>query len=187
MSCRRQARGFTLIELLVVIVIVATVTSIVVLSIGILGEDTELDTERRRMAALIENVQDEALMQGREFGIEIMTSAYRFVEYDPLGRQWVDVPGDDLYRLRELPEGIEFELYIDDKRVELVNDPQKLVDPNDQTLSAATQTYVPHLFVFASGEASAFEIRLRRPQTQTELIMRGDILGEIEFGEDDEI
>lgn len=186
MSCRRYRRGFTLIELLVVIVIVATVSSIVVLSIGLLGEDSEVDTERRRLAALIENAQEEAMMQGREFGIELMTSAYRFVEFDPLSRQWMDVPGDELYRLRELPDGLEFELYIDEKRVELINDPQKLVDPDNQTLSTATRTYVPHLFVFASGEASAYEIRVRRPQTQMELIMRGDILGEIRFGEDDE-
>lgn len=187
MSRKRLALGFTLIELLVVIVIVATVTSIVVLSVGLLGEDAEIDTERRRFAALIENAQDEAMMQGREFGIELMTSAYRFVEFDPLTREWMDVPGDDLYRLRELPEGLEFELYIDEKRVELSNDPQELVDPDSQTSSAATRTYVPHLFVFASGEASVFEIRLRRPQTQMELIMRGDILGEIEFGDDEEI
>lgn len=187
MSCKQQARGFTLIELLVVIVIVATVTSIVVLSVGLIGEDAELDTERRRLAALIENVQDEAMMQGREFGIELMTTAYRFVEYDPFSREWMDVPGDELYRLRELPDGLEFELYIDAKRVELSNDPQKLVDPDDQSLSTATRIYAPHLFVFASGEASAYEIRLRRPQTQMELVMRGDILGEIEFGEDDEI
>jgi hypothetical protein len=46
---------------------------------------------------------------------------------------------------------------------------------------------VPHLFLFASGESSAYEIRLRRPQTDQELIMRGDFLGEIEFGEDDPI
>jgi general secretion pathway protein H len=187
MSGRRHIRGFTLIELLVVIVIVATVTSIVVLSVGLTGEDAEADTERRRLAALIENVQDDAMMQGREFGIELMTTAYRFVEFDPLSREWMDVPGDELYRLRQLPEGLEFELYIDEKRVQLSNDPQELIDPDKQTLSTATRTYVPHLFVFASGESSAYEIRVRRPQTQFELIMRGNILGEIEFGEDDEI
>lgn len=186
MSRKRHTRGFTLIELLVVIVIVATVTSIVVLSMGLLGEDAELDTERTRLAALIETVQDEAMMQGREFGIELMTTAYRFVEFDPLSRQWMEVPGDDLYRLRELPEGLEFELYIDAKRVELINDPKKLDDPDKAMLSPGTRTYVPHLFVFASGEASAFELRMRRPQTQMELTMRGNILGEIEFGEDDE-
>ena len=97
-----KARGFTLIEILVVIVIVATIVSMALLSIGVAGEDEELDTERKRLAALIETVQDEALLQGREFGIEFTTSAYRFVEFDPLARQWSEVPYDDLYRLRSV-------------------------------------------------------------------------------------
>ncbi len=187
MFSKRQSCGFTLIEILVVIVIVGTVLSIVVLSTGIIPDDEEILTERIRMTALLETVQDEAMMQGREFGLEIMTSAYRFVEFDPLTRQWMEVPNDELYRLRELPEGIEFELYIDDKRIQLKNDPQKFKDPMSSNLTAATQTYVPHLFIFASGEASAFELRLQRPLTRKEIIMRGDILGEIKFGEDDEI
>lgn len=187
MFSKRQSRGFTLIEILVVIVIVGTVLSIVVLSTGIIPDDEEILTERTRITALLETVQDEAMMQGREFGLEIMTSAYRFVEFDPLTRQWMEVPNDELYRLRELPEGIEFELYIDDKRIQLNSDPKKFKDPNGMNLTAATQTFVPHLYIFASGEASAFELRLHRPLTRKEIIMRGDILGEIEFGEDDEI
>lgn len=183
----RHTRGFTLIEILVVIVIVGTVLSIVVMSTGLVPEDEEILTERTRLTALMETVQDEAMMQGREFGLEIMTSAYRFVEFDPMTRQWMDVPGDELYRLRELPEGIEFELYIDDKRVKLIDDPQEISDDDDDTRAPAANTYVPHLYIFASGEATAFEIRLLRPLTRTELVMRGDILGEIEFGEDDEI
>lgn len=187
MSSKRHLRGFTLIELLVVIVIVATILSIAVLSMGLVDEDEAMTTERTRLASLIETIQDEALLQGREFGVELMTSSYRFVEFDPLTRQWLEVPFDDLYRMRELPEGLEFELYIDDKRVQLVNDPQKLDDSDGKTFSAGARTYAPHLFVYASGESSAFEIRIIRPQTRQELIMRGDILGEIEFGEDDEI
>ena len=180
-----KARGFTLIELLVVIVIIATIVSMALLSLGIAGEDEELDTERRRLAALIETVQDEAMLQGREFGIEFTTSAYRFVEYDPLTRQWAEVPFDDLYRLRRLPEGLEFELFIDDKRVELNNDPKKIDDPDDEPLSAGVQLYVPHLFVFASGESTAFELRMWRPQTDTELVLTGDILGEIRYAEEE--
>jgi len=184
---KRTTRGFTLIEILVVIVIIGTILSIVVLSTGIVPEDEELQTERTRLTALLETVQDEAVMQGREFGLEIMTSSYRFVEYDALSRQWMEVPYDELYRLRQLPDGVEFELYIDDKRVLIEDDPQKITDPDDTISADATRFYVPHLYIFASGEASAFEIRLHRPQTRNELTMRGDILGEIEFGEDDEI
>jgi len=183
----RRQRGFTLIEIMVVVIIVAIVFSIALLSVGVVGDDNELDTERRRLATLIETVQDDAVMQGREFGVELMTSSYRFVEFDPLTRQWAEVPGDELYRLRYLPEGVEFELYIDDKRIRLDDDPKKLDDPEEATPSARIQPYIPHLFVFASGESTVYEIRFRRGLTDMELVMRGDILGQIRFGEEDEI
>ena len=186
MRRRRRQSGFTLVEILVVVFIIATIISIAMMSIGVIGDDEELDTERVRLASLIETVQDEAMLQGREFGIEVMTSSYRFVEFDPMTRQWAEVPGDDLYRLRLLPEGIEFELYIDEKRIELLNDPKKLNDPN-KPMSSSFQPFAPHLFVFASGESTAYEIHLLRQQTGKRLVMRGDVLGQIEFGDDDEI
>ena len=181
----RRQHGFTLIEILVVIFIVATVASIALLSVGVIGEDEELDTERRRLASLIETVQDEALLQGREFGIEIMMSSYRFVEFDPFTRQWAEVPGDELYRLRDLPDGLEFELFIDEKRIPLENDPQEIADP-DKPMTSGIKPFAPHLFVFASGESTVFELHLWRPQTDMRLVMTGDVLGEIKFGEDDD-
>jgi general secretion pathway protein H len=187
MHCRQQQRGFTLIEILVVVVIVATIVSITLLSVGVVGEDNELDKERRRLTTLIEMAQEDATMQGREFGVELMRSSYRFVEFDPLTRQWAEVPGDDLYRLRSLPEGVEFALFIDDKLIPLEEDPQVLGDASDSMIMSGVKPYLPHLFVFASGEASVYEIRLRRPQTEREVIMRGDVLGQIRFGEDDEM
>ena len=180
-----KARGFTLIEVLVVIVIVATIVSMALLSLGVGGDDEELDTERRRLAALIETVQDEAMFQGREFGIEFSILAYRFVEYDALTRRWAEVPFDDLYRLRTLPEGLEFELFIDDKRIELNNDLKEIDDPDEQPLSAGVQVYAPHLFVFASGETTAFELRLWRPQTDAERVLIGDLLGQVRYAEDE--
>jgi general secretion pathway protein H len=41
----RRSRGFTLIEILVVVVIIAVMVSMVVLSVGVAGEDRELDAE----------------------------------------------------------------------------------------------------------------------------------------------
>ena len=80
MRMRHRQPGFTLIELLVVIVIIGTIVSIALLSIGVGGDDGDVDRERRRFASLIEIVRDEAMLQGREFGIEVMQSSYRFVE-----------------------------------------------------------------------------------------------------------
>ena len=187
MRIRKRQRGFTLIEIMVVVIIVATIASITLLSVGLVGDDDELETEMRRLAALIETAQDDALMQGREFGVELMTSSYRFVEFDPLTRTWLEVPGDELYRLRSLPEGVEFELYIDDKRIRLEEDPKELEDPEETTRASGAKPYIPHLFVFASGESTVYEIRIRRHVTDMELVMRGDLLGAIRFGEDDAI
>jgi len=184
-NARRQL-GFTLIEILVVVIIVATISGIALMSIGLIGDDRDLETERQRLASLIEVAQDEATMQGREFGLELMTSTYRFVEFDPYASQWSEILGDDLFRLRQLPEGMEFELYVEDKRVVLAEDPKEFEDPDEQNLSRATERYAPHVFVFSSGELTAYEIRLRRPQQDQQLVMRGDILGEIEFVDEDD-
>ena len=186
MRSHRQARGFTLIELLVVVIIIATVISIALLSMSLVGDDRELDTERKRLATLIEVAQDEAMMQGREFGLELMTSTYRFVEFDPFAGQWGEIAYDEIFGSRSLPEGMEFELYVDDKRVVLDANPQQFEDPDDTDMSISIDTFAPHVFIYSSGESSAYEIRLRRPQFDQQLVMRGDILGDIEFGEADE-
>lgn len=188
MGPRPRQHGFTLIEILVTVTIIGIIIGVAVLSMNVRSDDEALDKERRRLASLIETIQNEGMLQGREFGIEFMTSAYRFVEFDPLTRQWALVPGDELYRLRELPEGLEFELYIEDRRVDLADDPGKLSDPDDDEIRPPTAAaYAPHVFVFASGESTVYELHVWRPATDGRLVLRGDILGQIEFGENDEI
>lgn len=177
----RKQLAFTLIEILVVVIIVATISGIALMSISLVGDDRELDTERKRLAALIAMAQDEAMMQGREFGLELMTSSYRFVEFDPFTAQWSEIVGDDMLRPRKLPEGMEFELYVEDKLVLLKENPQEFEDPDKATMLTSGETYAPHLFVFSSGESTAYEIRLRRPINDQQLAMRGNILGQIEL------
>jgi general secretion pathway protein H len=176
----RFDRGFTLIELLIVMVIIATVLSMAMLSIGLLGNDRDLQTEGRRFAALMEVVQDDASMQGREFGIELMTSGYRFVEYDALTGQWADVPGDDTLRLRALPEDVEFELFLEDRLILLKNDPAQFEDPEKPPMRAASDVYAPHLLVYSSGDTTPFELHFWRRNDNTRVVLRGDALGTIE-------
>ncbi len=185
MAAPRDSHGFTLIEILVVIVIVGTIVGTVVLSMGLVGDDRELDTERNRIASLFEVAQDEAMMQGREFGIEFMLTGYRFVEFDPFTFQWSEVPGDELFRLRELPEEMEFDLFIEGQRISLELDPRQLSDPDEDETRTDIDPYEPHVFVFSSGEATPFELRIRRDINDQELVMRGDIFGDIEFGEEE--
>ena len=184
----RPARGFSLIELLVVVIIVAMVTSIALLSIGIIDDDRELDIEARRLASLINAIQEEAAMQGRDFGMELMTGSYRFVEYDAFSSQWIEVVDDELLRLRELPEDVEFELYLEGQRVVLSPDPAEIEEPDEKkdAFTRVSNAYTPHIFLFSSGDLTPFELTLTRPSTRASLPMEGDYLGTITIGEGEE-
>jgi general secretion pathway protein H len=181
MRIARSEAGFTLVEILVVIVIVGTMLSIAMLSFSLAGDDRELKSESRRFAALAEVALDEATMQGREFGIELMTAGYRFVEYDALTGRWAEVPGDDTLRLRALPETLEFELFIEDKRIKLDNDPATFEDPEENSTLSANYSYAPHLLVYSSGDTTPFELHVYRDLDDLRVVLRGDALGAIEI------
>ena len=178
--------GFSLIEILVVIVIIGIVSSIALMSLGVLGDDRELRTEARRMQTLLEIAQDEAVLQGREFGLEIMLDSFRFVEFDPYSNQWRAIVGDDTMRLRQLPEDVEFDLLLDDRHVELEVDPAEFDTDEDQTDRGPRETYSPHLFIFSSGDMSPFELHITRLYDREEIILRRDLVGEYEIVANDE-
>ena len=180
-----RSRGFTLIEILVVVVVVAITVSIALLSINVVRDDRDLETEAQRFAALLEVALDDATLQGREFGIELMRQGYRFVEYDTPNDIWVDFYGDDTLRDRKIPEAMEFELYIEDKRVLLDDYAGELDDPDTMALRGVTERYAPHLLLFSSGETTPFELHIVRPDDDQLFIVRGDALGAIEFGEEE--
>lgn len=185
MIVHHRETGFSLIEILVVIVIVGIVTSIALLSMGLLGDDRELQTEARRFAALVEVAQDEAMLQGREFGLELMANSYRFVEYDPFTNQWGELFGDDIFRLRQLPEGTELDLFLEGQSVLLDPDPARLDAQDDDDARRPIETYEPHIFVFSSGDVSPFELHLLRPAAEQSVIVRSRIAEPIEIVSDE--
>jgi len=179
----RRSRGFTLIELLVAVVIIAIVLSVTVLSVGLVGDDREVQTEARRLVSLLELIQDEAMMQGREFGVEFLRSGYRFVEYDPASNQWGEPVGDEMLRYRELPETVEFEVFIEDRRVELAAEPAVIEQrqEDDDERQFGRNEYAPHVLIYSSGDMTAFELRLVRRTDEASVALSGDLLGNFEF------
>lgn len=175
--------GFTLIEILVVVVIIGIISAIVVLGLGNLGGDRELRNEARRMTALIEMALDEATMQGRDFGLELMQSGYRFVEFDPLTEQWSEVIGDDLMRPRSLAEDTEFDLFLEDKRVLLKADAADTKesddDDDDRDLS---DDYLPHVLVLSSGDITPFVLEIFRNSDRASIQLSASPAGELKVG-----
>jgi general secretion pathway protein H len=183
---RARNRGFSLIELLVVIAIIGIVMSIAMLSLGLLGDDRQLQTEGRRMIALVQVAQDEATMQGREFGMEITADAYRFVEYDPYLNTWGELIGDDTLRLRQLPEDLEFDLYIEGQRVLLDLEPASFDTTDETTAADLGERYAPHVFIFSSGDMTPFELHILRARDNQAVAIESNLLGEVKFAEAEE-
>lgn len=178
--------GFTLIEILVVVVIVGIVSSIVLLSMGTLRDDRDLQQEAYRMASLIELAADEAELQGRDFGIEILRRGYSFVEYDPFTDRWVNIVGDEVLRQRTLPEDFDFELFVEDRRItlaeqaaEIQNDEDEDEDEKDRVNGSV---YAPHALLLSSGDLSPIKLTLRRLSDDAELQLRIMPNGEVRIG-----
>jgi len=181
-----RERGFSLIEILVVIAIIGIVMSIAILSMGLIDDDRVLKTEARRVIALVEVAQDEAVMQGREFGIELMTHSYRFVEYDPYSNLWSELVGDDTLRLRRLPEDIELSLFLEGQRVLLYAEPDDDLGSVDSTQQILAKSYAPHILVFSSGDMSPFELHISQNAGEQTIVMRGNQIGGLEIVRDEE-
>ena len=179
--------GFTLIEILVVLVIVGIIVAAALLSLGTLGDDRNLQTQARRLTTLLQMATDDATIQGRDFGIEVMTAGYRFVEHEPLLNQWFEVTDDDLMRERKLEEGTEFELVIEEHRVLLEDESQESQrEEEDIDERDLTDDYLPHILILSSGDTSPFELRIVRSSDRAEVLVRMSAAGELKIVNDDD-
>lgn len=180
MGYRKHISGFTLIEILVVVSVMAIIVSVALLSLGVLGDDRQLRVEAQRIGSLLEAAQDEAVMQGRDFGLEVMLGSYRFVEYDPFELRWLEMQTNDIFRYRKLPEDVEFDLLLEDKVILLNIDAQQ-IDADDSEKRDSGESYAPHIMIFSSGDSTPFQLRIVKPSLDHIVILEGDVLGQIEI------
>lgn len=181
-------RAFTLIEILVVLIIVGIISAAALMSFGLLGgDDRNLEQDARRLSSLIQIVSDDAVIQGRDFGLELMISGYRWVEHDPFVNQWFEVTDDEIMRTRQLEEGTEFEFYTEEHRVLLQEEAQNTdKEEGDDTDRELTEDYLPHVLVLSSGDITPFELRLVRTSDRAEVRLTMSLMGEMEIENDDQ-
>lgn len=183
----RAERAFTLIEILVVVIIVGIISAAALMSFGLLGgDDRNLERDVRRLASLIEVVQDDAVLQGRDFGLEVMLASYRWVEHDPYLNQWFEVTDDEVMRARQLEEGTEFELTIEEHRVLLQEESMNTTPDEDDAGRDLTEDYLPHVLVLSSGDITPFDLRLVRFSDRAEIRLIMSLAGEMEIEKDDQ-
>jgi general secretion pathway protein H len=135
-----RARGFTLIELLVVVVILGVLAAALVLSTAGSGE-RRLEREAERLRTLVAYACEQAELRGREIGVSLNRTGYRFSEFDR--DSWVGFREGEL-RPRDWLTGTAALLSRDGRMVEVADAyPDK-----------------PQLLCFSSGELTPFRLEL---------------------------
>lgn len=151
----RRSRGFTLIEILVVVVIIAVMVSAVVLSIGVAGNDRELDGETEQFTRAAEVALEQAQLEGRDYGFRFAQEGWEVRVYDGRTGVWRGIPNDRLLEQHALPEGLVQRLEVEG-RVLLLKPQAKLVDAD-----------APQVMAFGGGEWQPFRWVLERPGAGT--------------------
>ena len=164
-SNNQLERGFTLIELLVTIAIIAVITS---MSLILFNPplDQRLKNESSALQSLIQMASDEAVLQGREIGIEFIHRGYRFLDFDPFLEIWNAREDDNIFRERYFSEEIDFGIKLENNEIEI-----------KKKKETKLQSLVPHIILFSSGEISPFFITLA--DENAELTIEAKINGSV--------
>ena len=168
----RVMRGMTLIEILVVLVIIGILAMLATLSVGILGEDREIEDETRRLADAIALLQEQAQLEGRDYGIVLETARYEFHRFDAFEQRWKPVEADAALAPRELPPDLAFELALEGRAVLLRRE-------------ANENARLPQLVAWGSGDMTPYRLTLAR-RGGAHITLVGDIDGSIEIERGDE-
>ena len=168
----RATRGMTLIEILVVLVIIGILAMLATLSVGILGEDRQIEDEMRRLADAIALLQEQAQLEGRDYGILLETARYEFQRFDAFEQRWKVVEGDPALSPRELPPDLAFELTLEGRPVLLRRERYE-------------EARLPQLVAWGSGEMTPYRLTLLR-SGGARITLVGGFDGSIEIQRDDE-
>lgn len=141
-SATGKTEGFTLVEVLVVVAIAGLVASLVVLNLGSWRSPARPDAQLERLAALIDYQCEQALFQSRPRGIRLTRDGYDFWQASSQG--WLDLSQDEVSRPRGWRDDPELELFVDQQRVAIEDEPE-----------------APQLICQPLGELSAFTLTLR--------------------------
>jgi len=159
----RCCRGFTLLEIMVVVVIIGIIAAMAVLSVGLSSRDQGTSREVQRLVDLLALAGEQAVLEGREYGLSFYAHEYAFSRYDHATGSWEPVADGLPVASRSLPATAVLELYLEGRRVALAAGPPAGGGPATAAGTAGTagRQVAPQVFILSSGDVTPFELHLQ--------------------------
>ena len=173
------------------IVIIGVIVSMATLSVNLLGRDSEVEDQSKRLWAVLQQAREETELQGLNIGLYVSAEAYEFLRFDPRQNMWIPISDDRLYQTRKLPEGLRLRLWLDSREVVLKPELPERTDDEDEEddkelsddekkeaeLPEALRTIdrdkppkiqadPPQIVVLSSGEIMPFELQVERDREE---------------------
>lgn len=158
----KKQTGFTLLEVLVALVLIGIILSYAVFTLGDGGEDRRIKEEAHRFFHLIKLAQEEAILNAREWLLEIDDQGYQFSIITDEGSQ---PSTDPVFRPRIFADYIRPVIQFEQEQLALTTKEE------DQDSSAVK------IYILSSGELTPFQIRF--PASDRLFEIKASMQGEI--------
>jgi len=169
-----RQRGFTLLEIVVVLMLVGIITGFAVLSVGTDAVKDQVNSEGRRLAALLGHHRDLAMLRSEQRGVLIEDHSYNILRLQD--DKWQALEDTRVSSGNTLPDGLELRLSVDDLPATLKNEPEE--NGSDQE-SNEENSLEPQIWLFSTGELLPFELVLTDVDERYRFVVEGSAGGRI--------
>jgi general secretion pathway protein H len=153
-----------------VVAIIGLLVQAVALSWRSIGNDQELEQEIGRLRGVVDLLNEEALMQGRDYGIMFTQTGYRFYVFDYQQLEWVVPQADRLLETHALRPRLTMSLMLDGRDV--------LLEPDFESQDG--ETPAPQVMLLSSGEVTPFTVELNRDGIEGRYELTAQLNGDLE-------
>jgi general secretion pathway protein H len=158
-----RTSGFSLLEVLVVLTILAVLTGTVMLSFTGAESEQALKGAAERMAMRIELARQHSLTRNREWGVYVEEAEYRFAEFDPEQRVWIEMVQRP-FNETDLPDLVGLSLDLEEY----------------DSLPFDEEEELPQILIFSSGEITPFTLLLEPEWETSPWMVTSDGLARVE-------
>ncbi|GDY27721.1 type II secretion system protein GspH [Agarivorans sp. Toyoura001] len=190
LSLRSRQQGFTLLEVILVLLLMSIGIYSVVMSVSGSSEQKIVEQQAKRLAALVQYAQEQALLTGYDYGIYSDAERYQFVRMEK--QRWIKLD-DRIFKEKVFEQPYFIELSLEDAELEeqgygsgsLGFEEGDLFE-KDFITEEVKQSIVPQVLLLSSGEVTPFKLIFAYEDSQNRWQVSSDDLGQLTIERDDE-